>query len=240
VLGVADAALSLQPQLQKSYADLQAAETQIAPAQQKLHLASLPLQNTDCAGDTKKNDPTCRQLDAAYEVARSEVLSQLGPVKAAASAYTKIQASYGKAVADANTVCVVQLAVSIPALVGDDWALLQSLYGGLNDLVTKAAASSAPDLTAILVDLIPRPRPDVGGQFAGTYLFRGIAGQNCQIQQQPNSSIVAITEKGDRGQGKVTGANTFTVTFSFGELQGTLSADGKEIKWSNVERWVRT
>jgi hypothetical protein len=152
-----------QPQLYKSYADLQAAQAKLAPGQQKLHLASLSLQNTDCASDAKKTDATCQQLNAAYEAARSDVLGLLGPVQAAEAAYLKNQASYGKAVADANTACVIQLSASIPALVGNQWDLLQTLYGGLNGLIGSAEASSVPDLGSILIDLIPRPRIAGGG-----------------------------------------------------------------------------
>jgi hypothetical protein len=78
------------------------------------------------------------------------------------------------------------------------------------------------------------------GQFAGTYLFRGIAGQACQIQQLADGTIIATTEKGEIGKGKVIDQSNFVVTFPFGEQQGTLSADGTVITWSNGEHWMRS
>jgi hypothetical protein len=74
---------------------------------------------------------------------------------------------------------------------------------------------------------------------AGDWLFRGIAGQVAHIETRGDGTLTATTEKGDVGQGRMTSDDTFTVSFSFGNVIGNVSPDGRTITWSNGERWTR-
>jgi type 1 fimbria pilin len=75
--------------------------------------------------------------------------------------------------------------------------------------------------------------------FTGTWLFRGIAGQNCTIAME-GAGLKLVTEKGVTGYGSISSATSFVVDFPFAKgLKGQLTADGNRINWSNGEFWTR-
>jgi len=73
----------------------------------------------------------------------------------------------------------------------------------------------------------------------GTWLFRGIPGQNCTIASADGSRLIVITEKGMRGEGLVSSDNVLNVLYPFGPMRGQISADRNRINWSNGEFWTR-
>src|SRR4051812_9398981 len=94
--------------------------------------------------------------------------------------------------------------------------VLLSLFGGL-----VAHADDTPNLN-------------------GTWLFRGIKGQNCTITQTPGGRLELVTEKGDKGSGTFENDTMIVVDFPFAHgLKGSILENGFRIKWSNGESWMR-
>lgn len=95
-------------------------------------------------------------------------------------------------------------------------------------------------LVLALFVLTSTAQAQMAGKFAGTWLFRGIPGKICTIQEYNDGTIVATTEGGIRGQGRTLSDQEFYVDFPFARgLKGVISPDGSTITWANGERWVR-
>jgi hypothetical protein len=74
----------------------------------------------------------------------------------------------------------------------------------------------------------------------GTWYFRGIASQRCEISQS-GTKLQATSEKGVRGNGSVVNSTTIKIDFPFDHnLTGTITENGNRIAWSNGEFWSRT
>jgi len=154
--GATRAAIRLQPGVYNANDDFQAAQASLAPIQDKLHLASVALQNTNCAA-LPANDAACVEKNAAYDSARNQLLALLPQAQAAERAYLKSKQDYGQAVAAANQVCLVQLAAQGQKL-SSQWDAMKTVFSGLGDLVGSVESGLGPDLGPALVDLIPHPR----------------------------------------------------------------------------------
>src|SRR5260221_6407945 len=166
--GATQAAIRLQPGVHKAYDDFQATQASLAPIQDKLHLASVALQNTDCAAQPA-SDPACAEKNAAYDSARNQLLGLLPQAAAAERAYLKSKQDYGQAVAAANQVCLVQLAAQGQKL-SSQWDAMKTVFSGLGDLVGSVETGLGPDLGPVFVDLIPHPRlpqPEPATAWAG-------------------------------------------------------------------------
>jgi len=72
----------------------------------------------------------------------------------------------------------------------------------------------------------------------GTWLFRGIKGQNCRITQT-DGKLQVVTEKGAKGSGRFENDSTIAVDLPGAQVKGTIADNGDRIKWSNGESWTR-
>lgn len=73
----------------------------------------------------------------------------------------------------------------------------------------------------------------------GTWLFRGIKGQDCTITEAEDR-LELMTEKAMRGTGTILNPTTIVADFPFAlGLKGTVLDNGKRIHWSNGEDWVK-
>ena len=88
-------------------------------------------------------------------------------------------------------------------------------------------------------EVLPPSRTAVS--FIGSWLFRGIAGQNCLIESAGQNRFKAVTEKGVVGYGYLENTTTIVIDFPFASgLRGSISADGNRITWANGEGWTRS
>jgi len=88
-------------------------------------------------------------------------------------------------------------------------------------------------------EVLPPSRTAVS--FIGSWLFRGIAGQNCLIESAGQNRFKAVTEKGVVGYGYLENTTTIVIDFPFARgLRGSISADGNRITWANGEGWTRS
>ena len=75
---------------------------------------------------------------------------------------------------------------------------------------------------------------------AGTWLFRGIGGQNCTISVAGVNRLKFVTEKGVEGFGSMDTFVSVIVDFPFAKgLKGNITENGNRINWSNGESWTR-
>ena len=79
--------------LEANWSDNDRAQAALAAAQDNLHLASVPLQNSDCAA-AGKGTPACLALDASYTAARTEVLKLQPAAQSTAETYARNQRRY--------------------------------------------------------------------------------------------------------------------------------------------------
>lgn len=104
-----DSVRTMFPGLQQTWNDNKAAQQVLAEAQEKLHLASVPLQNSDCSG-AAKGTPACLELDAAYNVAREQVLLVEPKAQSTARTYAINLSRYQAASNAATDLCTVAIA----------------------------------------------------------------------------------------------------------------------------------
>lgn len=90
--------------LQQTSSGNDRAQAALAAASERLHLASVALNDTDCAGDAA-GSPNCVALNATYDAERKEVLRLEPEAEGAASAYAADLVRYQAAVASANELC---------------------------------------------------------------------------------------------------------------------------------------
>ncbi|MCW5696438.1 MAG: hypothetical protein KIS96_06840 [Bauldia sp.] len=100
--------------LQQTSSGNDRAQAALAAASERLHLASVALNDTDCAGDAA-GSPNCVALNATYDAARQEVLRLEPEAQGAASAYAADLVRYQAAVASANELCAPGADPAAPA-----------------------------------------------------------------------------------------------------------------------------
>ena len=142
--------------LEVTWSDNNRAQTALAVAQDELHLAALPLQNSDCAA-AGKGTPACVALDASYTAARAEVLRLQPAAESTAQTYARNQRRCQTAAGEASQLCQAAIAADTITLRNDatDSAVATLLVSLLKQIDALLAANDPASDASLVVD--PNP-----------------------------------------------------------------------------------
>src|SRR4029078_7739701 len=101
----------------------------------KLHLASVKLQNTDCASGAPKAPELCKDLNAAYGAARSEVLNKQKEVNDSSTTYSTYLKRYNANFKAAQDTCLDPTLISVAKdMLAPDFSIYQDFLNRLKKL----------------------------------------------------------------------------------------------------------
>ena len=208
----------------------------LAAATEKLHLASLPLQNTDCAG-AGKDTAKCVELNAAYDAALQPVRAAQSTATSTAVTFNSYKARFDSAIDGANQLC--QISLTMAASNFQDAAANSQLVISVTDALHKAEglmtslgigggdATTAPTTTAVVAA--------INGNWASDF-------GPVVLTSDASGAVSGYWDQDGAGRGVISGGNFADGKLHFhwsqawndasGHADFTLSADGKVLAGS--------